>query len=112
MDPNSISQQMVDLKFIPLHIDTFQQEGKWFARGREFQVITHGNSEIQAARNVFNMIVRSVLVAGIQGTLPDILKRAGVQLVLGVPEEPEQIVGTDGTWFVPVTPHAHFNSGP
>jgi hypothetical protein len=93
------------LQFIPVHIEPFEKDGEWFARCLEFDVIAHGDSEIHAARNLFNMVSRSVFAAQIIGNLEAVLKGAGVEIVAGVPQE-QASSGRDAPWYLPLTTHA------
>ena len=89
------------LQFIPVHIEPFEKDGEWFARCHEFDVIAHGDSEIDAVRTLFNMVLRSVVVAGSLGNLDEILRKAGVTIVAGVPQD--QFSGRrDAPWFLPL----------
>jgi hypothetical protein len=102
----------LSLEFIPLHIVPFQQDGKWFARAMEFEIVGHGESEMAATRNVFNMVLRSVFVAASQGTLPTILKKAGVKIMIGVPQDDATQAGQKDLWFLPLTQSADHLSAP
>jgi hypothetical protein len=88
-----------------VHIEPFEKQGKWFARCPEFDLVAHGDTSLDAARNLFNMMLRSVVVAKSMGNLERILKRAGVQTVTGVPED--AMTGRrDALWFLPLIPDA------
>ena len=102
----SHSQKNLSLQFVPLHIAAFQENGVWFARAEEFQIMGHGDSEIEATRNVYNMVLRAVLLASSEGRLPAILKKAGVEIQFGVPQEDAAQPERKGLWFVPLTNRA------
>lgn len=96
-------QKNPSLQFVPLHIAAFQENGVWFARAEEFQIMGHGDSEIEATRNVYNMVLRAVLLAFSEGRLPAILKKAGVEIQIGIPQEDATQPERKGLWFVPLT---------
>lgn len=93
-------------EFIPLHITPFQQDGKWFARAEEFQIVGQGESELAAARKVYNMVQRSVFVAAAQGTLPAILDKAGIKIRIGIPQEDATQADQENLWFLSMTQSA------
>jgi hypothetical protein len=97
-----ISAKPVQLEFIPLHISTFEENGVWFARAEEFQVMHHGDSPTEATRNVYNMVLRAVFVAAAEGRLPAILQKAGVEIKIGFPDEEQDaaIPGQQRLWYV------------
>jgi hypothetical protein len=99
------------LEFIPLHITPFEENGVWFARAEEFQIVGHGDSEMDAARIVYNKVLRAVFVAASEGRLPTILKKAGVKVRLGVPQDDPR-EGQKGLWFLPLTQGADHLSIP
>ena len=106
-----MATQIFELKFIPLHIETFQKGGEWFARCREFDVVSHGNSEVRATKNTFYMVFRSVIAAMAFGNLDKILKRAGVRIEIGVPEE-HSVTDDDNLWFLPLNPDVNVSAAP
>ena len=106
-----MATQGLQLKFIPLHIEPFEKEGLWFARCREFDVVSHGNSEVQATKNAFNMVFRSVFAAMVLGNLDKILKRAGVAIEIGVPDN-QATADDENLWFLPLTSDAHVSAAP
>lgn len=99
-------------EFIPLHITPFEENGVWFAKAEEFQIVAHGESETEAARNVYNKVLRAVFVALKEGRLPAILKKAGVEIKLGVPEEDVTLTGQKDLWFLPIAHRADHLSLP
>ena len=99
-------QTRLSLEFIPLHIDRFQEGGVWYARAREFDIVSHGGSEADAMHQVFNMVLRAVFVAAADGTLPKIIEKAGVETRIGFPDGDSAQSGPTDLWFVPLTQRA------
>jgi hypothetical protein len=98
-------------EFIPLHIFPFEENGVWFARAEEFQIVGHGESATEAARKVYNMVLRAVFVAASEGRLSAILKHAGIKVRIGVPQANAD-EGQKGLWFLPLTQGADHLSVP
>ena len=94
------SAKAMKIEFIPLHISTFEENGVWFARADEFQIMGHGNSQADAERIVFHMVLRAVFVAASEGRLQAILKKAGVKIKIGFPDPEPAKSGQDSVWCV------------
>jgi len=94
-------------ELVPLHIDPFQEGGMWYARAREFGIVSHGDSEADAMHHVYNMVMRAVFVAAADGSLPKILAKAGVEIRIGFPADDSEQAGPTKLWFIPLAQSAN-----
>jgi len=77
--------------YVYLHAKGLQEQGLFFAKCRELNLVSQGNSETEAIVKLVNMITASLTVAKRRGNLDAVLKGSGTQVPFNsvVPEDTE-----------------------